>query len=189
LFWTPIRIFHKFSQKNHEIKSTNQIKIIKNYYQILNINFKRKWALMTQIRKFSIEAAKYLLKCIYKGHYRAAVSIEPATEENWNQVDEIKMYVRWVAPPEAMWRLFDFGLIEIHSSVWSLWLDLPNEQQFVLKRIRICTISLKTERKTFFIVICLKFKVTFSLNSSYKNIVNIKIWDILSFLHISIKIC
>jgi hypothetical protein len=54
--------FHEFSQKNHEIEITNQIKIIRNHNQILGINSKWKEALMaliplleiTEIRKFRI---------------------------------------------------------------------------------------------------------------------------------------
>jgi hypothetical protein len=61
--------FHKFSKQNHEIETTNQIKITRNHNQSLVINFKRKRALMaliplleiTEISEFRITSGSIFL--------------------------------------------------------------------------------------------------------------------------------
>jgi hypothetical protein len=63
------RNFHKFSKKNHEIETTNQIKTTRNHNQILVINSKRKRALMaliplleiTEISEFRITSGSVFL--------------------------------------------------------------------------------------------------------------------------------
>ena len=52
----------------------------------------------------SIRVVKYLYKYIHKGHDKAAIDIYAA--------DEIKAFLdaRYVAPPEACWRLFSFPM-------------------------------------------------------------------------------
>jgi hypothetical protein len=50
--------FHEFSQKDHEIKTTNQIKITRNHNQILGINSKWKGALTTLIPLLEITEIK-----------------------------------------------------------------------------------------------------------------------------------
>jgi hypothetical protein len=61
--------FHEFSQKNHEIEITNQIKTTRNHNQSLDINSKWKEALMSliplleiiEIRKFRITSGSVFL--------------------------------------------------------------------------------------------------------------------------------
>ncbi|GAA0183417.1 hypothetical protein LIER_30830 [Lithospermum erythrorhizon] len=75
-----------------------------------------------------VQAVKYLYKYIYKGHDRVAVHI--AHNDGNNIVDEIKTFqdARWVSSQEALWRIFEFNLNEIHPAVINLQLHLPNKQ-------------------------------------------------------------
>ncbi|ONM00077.1 hypothetical protein ZEAMMB73_Zm00001d030046 [Zea mays] len=75
----------------------------------------------------SIKAVKYLFKYIYKGHDRASVVMRDASKAD-DDVDEIKQYrdARWVTPPEALWRIYDFELSQISPPVMQLQLHLPN---------------------------------------------------------------
>jgi hypothetical protein len=74
----------------------------------------------------SIKAVKYLYKYLYKRHDKASISVTGA--ENEVQVDEIRQYrdVRWVTPPEALWRIYVFELSKINPPVQQLQLHLPN---------------------------------------------------------------
>jgi hypothetical protein len=74
----------------------------------------------------SIKAVKYLYKYLYKRHDKASISVTGA--ENEVQVDEIRQYrdVRWVTPPEALWRIYGFELSKINPPVQQLQLHLPN---------------------------------------------------------------
>ena len=72
---------------------------------------------------------KYLFKYIYKGHDRASVAVrESDKEDEKGNIDEIKQYreVRWVAPPEALWRIYIFDLIKVHPPMKQLQLHLPD---------------------------------------------------------------
>ncbi|WVZ67157.1 hypothetical protein U9M48_016277, partial [Paspalum notatum var. saurae] len=73
----------------------------------------------------SIKAVKYLYKYLYKGHDRASVSVNEADRQG--NVDEIKMYreARWVIPPEALWRIYDFDLSKNSPPVMQVQLHLP----------------------------------------------------------------
>jgi hypothetical protein len=75
----------------------------------------------------SIRAVKYLFKYIYKGHDRASVVMRDASKAH-DDVDEIKQYrdARWVTPPEALWRIYDFELSQISPPMMQLQLHLPN---------------------------------------------------------------
>ncbi|XP_044966515.1 uncharacterized protein LOC123426713 isoform X1 [Hordeum vulgare subsp. vulgare] len=81
----------------------------------------------------SIKAIKYLCKYVYKGHDRASISIDQPDEKG--VVDEIKRYIdaRWFTPPEAMWRIFGFNLLESFPSVLQLSLHLPNMHSVTVK--------------------------------------------------------
>uniref|UniRef100_A0A453HYF7 ATP-dependent DNA helicase n=1 Tax=Aegilops tauschii subsp. strangulata TaxID=200361 RepID=A0A453HYF7_AEGTS len=74
----------------------------------------------------SIKAVKYLYKYIYKGHDKASFNIDHP--DAGGNIDEIKRYVdaRWIAPPEAMWRIFGFPLCANYPPVLQLPLHLPN---------------------------------------------------------------
>ncbi|XP_062230031.1 uncharacterized protein LOC133927587 [Phragmites australis] len=73
----------------------------------------------------SIKAVKYLYKYIYKGHDRVSVSINDANDNH--EINEIDDYreARWVAPQEALWRIFAFDLSGIFPPVLQLQLHLP----------------------------------------------------------------
>jgi hypothetical protein len=59
----------------------------------------------------SIKAIKYMFKYIYKCHDRTYVVMRDASKVD-DDVDEIKQYryARWVIPPEALWRIYNFEL-------------------------------------------------------------------------------
>jgi ATP-dependent DNA helicase PIF1 len=72
-------------------------------------------------------AIKYLFKYIYKGHDRVSVVMRDVSNAD-DDVDEIKQYrdVRWVTPPEALWRIYGFDLSQISPPVMQMQLHLPN---------------------------------------------------------------
>ncbi|XP_062100814.1 uncharacterized protein LOC133806740 [Humulus lupulus] len=76
----------------------------------------------------TIKAAKYLYKYIYKGHDRVAFNL--ISEENNHQDDEIQefQFARWIAPPEAMWRIYGFVINEMYPAVYRLHLHLEDQQ-------------------------------------------------------------
>ena len=73
----------------------------------------------------SIKAVKYLYKYVYKGPDRCTVEIGP--------VDEIKQFMdaRYVAAPEAAWRIFGFELYDNKPAVYRLAIHTPEEQSVV----------------------------------------------------------
>ena len=75
-----------------------------------------------------VKIGKYLYKYIYKGHDKVAVYI--AQDDGDNVIDEIQLFqdARWVAAPEAMWRIFQLELNEMFPPVINLQLHLPNKQ-------------------------------------------------------------
>lgn len=71
----------------------------------------------------SVQAVKYIHKYIYKGSDRTTLHIE--TDQN-----EIQQYLqgRYISPPEAIWRLFEFPIHEEWPPVIHLAIHLPGEQ-------------------------------------------------------------
>lgn len=67
-----------------------------------------------------VKAIKYMYKYIYKGHDRCVEYIE--SDDGEKVVDEIKNFqdTRWVSPPEALWSIYDFNLIEMLPAVFNL---------------------------------------------------------------------
>ncbi|XP_042941120.1 uncharacterized protein LOC122275879 [Carya illinoinensis] len=97
---------------------------------------KRYMEAMTLVQRFdkpdifltmTFKAVKYLYKYIYKGYDRVAFNI--ISKENNQQIDEIEQFQsgKWITPPEAMWRIYDFTLNEIYPSVYSLHLHLEDQ--------------------------------------------------------------
>jgi hypothetical protein len=77
----------------------------------------------------NIKSIKYLFKYIYKGHDRTFVAVRENEKKDANgNIDEITDYkeARWVEPPEAMWRIYDFDLHQCHPPVQPLQCHLPN---------------------------------------------------------------
>ncbi|KAM6547758.1 hypothetical protein CsatB_019434 [Cannabis sativa] len=75
----------------------------------------------------TIKAVKYLYKYIYKGHDRVAFNL--VSEPRNDEVDEIRQFqmARWIAAPEAMWRIYGFIVNEMYPSVYSLHLHLEHQ--------------------------------------------------------------
>ncbi|XP_025617071.1 uncharacterized protein [Arachis hypogaea] len=74
----------------------------------------------------SIKSIKYLYKYCYKGPDRVAMEVH-----NSSNVDEVQQFVdaRWIAAPEACWRIFKFNLYRMYPSVERLQIHLPNQHQ------------------------------------------------------------
>ncbi|XP_062093997.1 uncharacterized protein LOC133800034 [Humulus lupulus] len=81
----------------------------------------------------TIKAVKYLYKYTYKGHDRVAFNL--ISEENNHQVDEIQQFqsARWIAPPEAMWRIYGLVINEMYPTVYSLHLHLEDQQSITFQ--------------------------------------------------------
>ncbi|KAG6702148.1 hypothetical protein I3842_07G019400 [Carya illinoinensis] len=81
----------------------------------------------------TIKAVKYLYKYIYKGHDRVAFNL--VSEQNNQQIDEIQQFqsARWIAPPEAMWRIYGFIVNEMYPAVYSLHLHLEDKHQVTFR--------------------------------------------------------
>ncbi|KAG7994346.1 hypothetical protein I3843_01G054000 [Carya illinoinensis] len=80
-----------------------------------------------------IKAVKYLYKYIYKRHDRVAFNL--VSEQTNQQIDEIQQFqsARWIAPPEAMWRIYGFIVNEMYPSVYSLHLHLEDQHQVTFR--------------------------------------------------------
>ncbi|KAG6646090.1 hypothetical protein CIPAW_08G169300 [Carya illinoinensis] len=81
----------------------------------------------------TIKAVKYLYKYVYKGHDRVAFNL--VSEQTNQQIDEIQQFqsARWIAPPEAMWRIYGFIINEVHPAVYNLHLHLENQHQVTFR--------------------------------------------------------
>ncbi|XP_051173501.1 uncharacterized protein LOC127289553 [Leptopilina boulardi] len=71
---------------------------------------------------------KYLFKYCYKGHDCAFIVYKDDNQEM--QYDEIQYYLntRYVCPPEAMHRLYEFPMHEQSHATYRLAVHLPNQQ-------------------------------------------------------------
>ncbi|CAH1420675.1 unnamed protein product [Lactuca virosa] len=76
----------------------------------------------------SITSVKYVFKYIYKGYDKQVINIDPDGAPII--IGEIKRFqdVRYVSPPEAIWRIFSFPLSQIHPYVMDFHVHLPNQQ-------------------------------------------------------------
>ncbi|KAG7994263.1 hypothetical protein I3843_01G050200 [Carya illinoinensis] len=81
----------------------------------------------------TIKAVKYLYKYVYKGHDRVAFNL--VSEQTNQQIDEIQQFqsAQWIAPPEAMWRIYGFIVNEMYPSVYSLHLHLEDKHQVTFR--------------------------------------------------------
>ena len=78
----------------------------------------------------TVKRVKYLYKYIFKGH--DLISFNLLDQESVGNTDEINRIQkgRWVSPPEALWRIYEFHLAEMNPAVYTLQVHLP-DQQFV----------------------------------------------------------
>ncbi|XP_027182204.1 uncharacterized protein LOC113780620 [Coffea eugenioides] len=76
----------------------------------------------------TIKLVKYLYKYVFKGH--DLVSFRIMTDDSATDTDEIKEFQkgRYISPPEAFWRIYEFRLNEMTPSVYTLQIHLPNQQ-------------------------------------------------------------
>ena len=77
-----------------------------------------------------MKAVKYLYKYIYIYIRHDKVVVYIAQDDGDNIIDEINKFqdTRWVSPQEAIWRIFQFELIEMSTPVINMQLHLPNKQ-------------------------------------------------------------
>jgi hypothetical protein len=73
----------------------------------------------------TVQAIKYIHKYVYKGYDRTTLEVRTTTEN-----DEIAryVYIRYVSPCEAVWRLFDYHTHQELPPVMPLAVHLPGEQ-------------------------------------------------------------
>nr|XP_027086673.1 uncharacterized protein LOC113708416 [Coffea arabica] len=78
----------------------------------------------------TVKLVKYLYKYIFKGH--DLISFNLVDQGSSGTIDEINSFqqARWVSPPEALWRIYEFRLTEMNPAVYTLQVHLP-DQQFV----------------------------------------------------------
>ena len=78
----------------------------------------------------AVKTIKYLYKYVYKGHDRAIVQLTDNLTNNNEVKDEIKQYLdcRYVAAPEACWRISGFNMHGQQPSVQQLQIHLQNQQ-------------------------------------------------------------
>jgi hypothetical protein len=81
----------------------------------------------------SIKACKYLFKYVCKGHDCASFSVSDAKGEP-GVINEIRQYrdARYIAPPEAVHRIFGFHLFGMYPYVLQLQCHLPNMQSVII---------------------------------------------------------
>ncbi|KAG5584668.1 hypothetical protein H5410_045102 [Solanum commersonii] len=107
------------------MKMNNQWVVPYNPYLLMRYNCHIKVEVCS-----GVKAIKYLYKYIYiyKGHNKCAIYIKSDNGEK--VVDEIKTFqdARWVSPPEALWRIYEFNLTEMQLAVINLQLHLPSKQ-------------------------------------------------------------
>ncbi|XP_027156938.1 ATP-dependent DNA helicase PIF7-like [Coffea eugenioides] len=74
------------------------------------------------------QLVKYLYKYVFKGH--DLISFKIISDDSRPDVDEIKEFQqgRWISPPEAFWRIFEFRLNEMTPAVYTLQVHLPGQQ-------------------------------------------------------------
>ncbi|XP_025625414.1 uncharacterized protein [Arachis hypogaea] len=74
----------------------------------------------------SIKSIKYLYKYCYKGPDQVAMEVH-----NGSNFDEVQQFVdaRWIAAPEACWRIFKFNFYRMYLSVEKLQIHFPNQHQ------------------------------------------------------------
>nr|XP_016462367.1 PREDICTED: uncharacterized protein LOC107785554 [Nicotiana tabacum] len=106
----------------HRMKMNNQWVVSYNAYLLTRYNCHINVEVCS-----GVKAIKYLYKYIYKGHDRCVVYIESGDGETI--IHEIQSFqdARWVSPPEALWRIYEFHISEMQYPVINLQLHLPDK--------------------------------------------------------------
>ena len=76
-----------------------------------------------------ISAVKYLYKYVYKGHDKIVLDVG----ESFDEVNRFRDS-RWIAAPEACWRIFSFKLSATYPSVNRLDIHLPNQHNIMFSQ-------------------------------------------------------
>ncbi|GJW92955.1 ATP-dependent DNA helicase PIF1-like protein [Tanacetum coccineum] len=101
-----------------------------------------KWPEISEMLSYFPGAIKYLFKYLNKGPDRATIVIEEnvkkgtaVAQEQVLEIDEIKNYpnCRFLAPCDAVWRLFSFDINYSYPSVMQLSFHLPNQNAITLR--------------------------------------------------------
>ena len=120
----------KFTYDNRNVVPYNRYLLLK-YQAHINVE----WCNRSK-------AIKYLFKYLNKGPDRATVVVQENVVTNndeggqtINAVDEITSYLncRYLAPCEAVWRLFSFDIHYSYPSVMKLNFHLPNQNSITLR--------------------------------------------------------
>eukprot|EP00980_Cylindrotheca_fusiformis_P006342 scaffold1356_cov123-Cylindrotheca_fusiformis.AAC.23 len=85
-----------------------------------------------------ISSVRYLFRYTTKGQDMATIKMTRlAGGRNRNQIDEISQYIngRYITAPEAIWRIFSFGLCEVSPPTIRLPLHLPGERFHVIGQV------------------------------------------------------
>lgn len=81
----------------------------------------------------SVKSIKYIFKYVYKGYDAAIVKVqENDGTYNWDEVETYKNN-RYIAAPEAMWRLKKFDMSKRSHSIERLPVHLPSQQTVVFE--------------------------------------------------------
>nr|GEW28579.1 helicase-like protein [Tanacetum cinerariifolium] len=89
---------------------------------------------------------KYVFKYVYKVHDKQAVCIDPKSKNVVS--NEMKRFqdARYVSPPEVIWIIFGFLLLQIQPHVMALQIHLPNKQMVRFREDDILTDIVDRER-------------------------------------------
>ncbi|CAL8129145.1 unnamed protein product [Orchesella dallaii] len=83
----------------------------------------------------TVKSVKYIFKYVYKGHDAAIVQVNAAGDPDRLDWNEVRQYIdaRYIAAPEAMWRLREYPMQGRSHTVNRLAVHLPFEQTVVFR--------------------------------------------------------
>ncbi|ODM87033.1 ATP-dependent DNA helicase PIF1 [Orchesella cincta] len=81
----------------------------------------------------TVKSVKYIFKYVYKGHDAAVVHVNAAGDPDRLDWDEVRQFIdtRYIAAPEAMWRIREYPMHGRSHSVKRLAVHLPFQQTLV----------------------------------------------------------
>ncbi|XP_027155566.1 uncharacterized protein LOC113755901 [Coffea eugenioides] len=82
----------------------------------------------------TVKLVKYLYKYVFIGP--DLISFQVIDQASCSDVNEISNFQkgRWISPPEALWRIYEFRLSEMTLSVYTLQVHLPDQQSISFDR-------------------------------------------------------